>query len=284
MAGASTNSRVVANDGGGDSSDGINELLTPVSTLDEPVGETIMRDVRAVGAKLRAVLMPLDRSVSSVYTVASFMMLLPCHYLCNDAISLALLYHVTCNISHTPFLTLYKRSLFSKQPFGYVNVLQEEDVNPSIHQQNVLNQLRDWDLWGPLLICLSLAIILSAKAPTTQTSHVFTTVFIVMWVGATVVTINAQLLGASMSIFQSVCVLGYCVFPLTVSAFLIAILRKTWFGIFYLDLIWLALGLLWSTRVSSIFVGQFVKRERRLLALYPVFFFYLLLGWLILLF
>ena len=63
MAGASTNSRVVANDGGGDSSDGINELLTPVSTLDEPVGETIMRDVRAVGAKLRAVLMPLDRSV-----------------------------------------------------------------------------------------------------------------------------------------------------------------------------------------------------------------------------
>jgi len=79
-------------------------------------------------------------------------------------------------------------------------------------------------------------------------------------------------------------VLGYCVFPLTVSALLIAILRKTWFGTLWLDLIWLALGLLWSTRVSSIFVGQFVKRERRLLALYPVFFFYLLLGWLILLF
>ena len=62
MAGASTNNGVVADDGG-NSSDGINELLAPVSTLDEPVGETIMRDVRAVGAKLRAVLMPLDRSV-----------------------------------------------------------------------------------------------------------------------------------------------------------------------------------------------------------------------------
>lgn len=79
-------------------------------------------------------------------------------------------------------------------------------------------------------------------------------------------------------------VLGYCVFPLTVSALLIAILRFTWFGTLWLDLIWLALGLLWATRVSSIFIGQFVKRERRLLALYPVFFFYLLLGWLILLF
>ncbi len=79
-------------------------------------------------------------------------------------------------------------------------------------------------------------------------------------------------------------VLGYCVFPLTVSALVIATLRKTWFGTLWLDLIWLGLGFLWSTRVSSIFIGQFVKRERRLLALYPVFFFYLLLGWLILLF
>ena len=63
MAGASTNNGVVADDDGVNSSYGINELLAPVSTLDEPVGETIMRDVRAVGAKLRAVLMPLDRSV-----------------------------------------------------------------------------------------------------------------------------------------------------------------------------------------------------------------------------
>lgn len=243
---------------GGGSSDGINELLTPVSTLDEPVGETIMRDVRAVGAKLRAVLMPLDRSVSLI--VASYIY----------------------SYNSRTFVYSYTKL---QQPFGYVNVLQDEDVNPSIHQQNVLNQLRDWDLWGPLLICLSLAMILSAKAPATQTSHVFTTVFIVMWVGASVVTVNAQLLGASMSIFQSVCVLGYCVLPLTVSAFIIAMLRKTtWFGMLYLDLIWLALGLLWSTRVSSIFVCQFIKRERRLLALYPVFFFYLLLCWLILLF
>ena len=44
---------------------GMDELLQPVSTLDEPVKETIMRDVRAVGAKLRAVLIPMDRSVSS---------------------------------------------------------------------------------------------------------------------------------------------------------------------------------------------------------------------------
>ena len=171
-----------------------------------------------------------------------------------------------------------------KSPFGYVGVLQEENVEASEGQRNVLNQLRDWDLWGPLFICLSLAIILSLRAPTKQTAHVFTTVFVVMWIGSFVVTINAQLLGANMSIFQSLCVLGYCVFPLTVSALIIALLRVTWLGMLWLDLIWLSIGFLWATRVSSVFVGQFVKRERRLLALYPVFFFYLILGWLILLF
>ena len=48
----------------------MDELLAPVSTLDEPVMETIMRDVRAVVNKLKAVLIPLDRNVSffSLYT------------------------------------------------------------------------------------------------------------------------------------------------------------------------------------------------------------------------
>ena len=79
-------------------------------------------------------------------------------------------------------------------------------------------------------------------------------------------------------------VLGYCVFPLTCAALIITVLRPTPLGKLWLDLIWLAVGFLWSTRVSSIFIGQFVGRERRLLAVYPVFFFYLMLGWLILLF
>ena len=40
-----------------------NEFFAPLSTLDEPVRETIMRDVRAVGSKLKVVLLPMDKSV-----------------------------------------------------------------------------------------------------------------------------------------------------------------------------------------------------------------------------
>eukprot|EP00580_Thalassiosira_gravida_P005850 CAMPEP_0201654046 /NCGR_PEP_ID=MMETSP0493-20130528/45298_1 /ASSEMBLY_ACC=CAM_ASM_000838 /TAXON_ID=420259 /ORGANISM="Thalassiosira gravida, Strain GMp14c1" /LENGTH=120 /DNA_ID=CAMNT_0048130595 /DNA_START=176 /DNA_END=538 /DNA_ORIENTATION=- len=52
------------------SSTGTDDLLAPVCTLDEPVSETIMRDVRAVGAKLKAVLIPLDRNVSVFRRIA----------------------------------------------------------------------------------------------------------------------------------------------------------------------------------------------------------------------
>jgi hypothetical protein len=41
------------------------EFFAPLSTLDEPVKETIMRDVRSVGSKLKVVLLPMDRSVRS---------------------------------------------------------------------------------------------------------------------------------------------------------------------------------------------------------------------------
>ena len=40
------------------------EFFAPLSTIDEPVKETIMRDVRSVASKLKVVLLPMDRSVS----------------------------------------------------------------------------------------------------------------------------------------------------------------------------------------------------------------------------
>jgi len=67
------------------------------------------------------------------------------------------------------------------------------------------NALKDWDLWGPLLFCLILGFILSNEAAQ---------IFVIVWIGAAVVTINSLLLGGKISFFQSVCILGYCIFPL----------------------------------------------------------------------
>ncbi|CAG8749156.1 9646_t:CDS:2, partial [Racocetra persica] len=55
--------------------------------------------------------------------------------------------------------------------------------------------LRDWDLWGPLILCLTLSTLLSIGAQSQEVT-VFTSVFIIVWSGAAVVTINAKLLGS----------------------------------------------------------------------------------------
>ena len=69
---------------------------------------------------------------------------------------------------------------------------------PMQAEAETLRELRDWDLWGPLLLCLVLSIITSSGAPAGQRSLVFASVFVLVWVGAAVVTLNAQLLGGKM--------------------------------------------------------------------------------------
>ncbi|CAM9712994.1 unnamed protein product [Ascophyllum nodosum] len=180
-----------------------------MNTLDEPVSETIMRDLRSVGSKLKIVL------------------------------------------------------------------------NPSGDQEGVLTKLKDWDLWGPLLVCLTLSIVLSFTAPTDQGSLVFAAVFVVVWCGAALVTLNAQLLGGTISFFQSVCVLGYCVFPLLVSAVFCLILRLFGLSNAIVRVAIVIVGFIWATRASKVFISEIISDERKLLAVYPVFFFYTFISWMI---
>lgn len=213
-------------------------LAKPYSTLDEPIRETIMRDVRSVTSKLKVVLLPLQKS--------------------------------------NPLEYVYQTVGADENADG--TITQGED------QKQVLSALRDWDLWGPLIVCLLLSILLSFRAPSSQTSAVFAAVFMSMWFGSVVVTVNAKLLGGTISFFQSICVLGYCVFPFCLSALMILLLEKTPFGRVWIDIIWVAVGFVWATRASTVFIAQFIQKERRFLAVFPVFFYYTLLGWLVLLF
>lgn len=194
-------------------------------------------------------------------------------------------------------------------------------------QSVVRAELRDWDLWGPLFICMSLAVALSAEAHD-EASLVFSVIFVIMWVGAAVVTVNGQLLGGRLSFFQSVCLLGYCVFPILLAAgaciglntFLpagLAVILR--FVAVVVALLWALLGApqdpprvsfslsvctraalsvlttspsplsprlfimaVASTASSSFMTDAKFPEGRKLLALYPVFLFYLSLAWMVL--
>jgi len=74
-------------------------LNRPFSTLDEPVMETVMRDVRSVVRKLKVVVMPLE-----------------------------------------------------KLDLNYESLSMDDELKQTDTQKEVLNQLKEWDLWGPLVV------------------------------------------------------------------------------------------------------------------------------------
>ena len=56
--------------------------------------------------------------------------------------------------------------------------------------------LRQWDLWGPLFYTLLLSFFLSNSKDSNEMSKTFVLVFVLLWVGGVVITINTILLGA----------------------------------------------------------------------------------------
>ncbi|KAG2741238.1 Yip1-domain-containing protein [Suillus brevipes Sb2] len=127
--------------------------------------------------------------------------------------------------------------------------------------------LRDWDLWGPLLLCLCLGIMLSVNAPSNQSLGVFTSVVVIVSVGSLVVTVQAKLLGGRVSFFQGLCALGYCIAPLDIAALISCFVHVIWVGhlasVNFLD-------------------GTKIEPQRILLAVYPLLLFYFVLAWMIL--
>eukprot|EP00798_Chlamydomonas_sp_ICE-L_P002905 gene2905-4963_t len=133
--------------------------------------------------------------------------------------------------------------------------------------------LRNWDLWGPLIFMLMLASVLSWGE--SKSSEVFSMVFAQCALGAIVLTGNVILLGGDIIFFQSLCLLGYCLFPMCVAAIFCLIFKTVWVRI-----IALLGGLTWAAFATIPFIGSAVPEGRKALAIYPVMLLYVSIGWL----
>jgi hypothetical protein len=256
----------------------------PLNTIDESVWDTLSRDLRAVWTKMREVLYP-------KYLFGGSML--------DNATTL--------------------RGAFEGFRSGGLAGAREEvrnlagritDTENLLAQGNMSPGLRDWDLWGPLVFCLALSLLLSFNARAEQKSVVFSGVFAMVWLGEAVVTAQIKLLGGNMyvtlSVFplfpfrlpfaiplplvrlsffgakannpssfaQSICIIGYTLFPLVIAALLSALHLPTIARIpTYLVLI------LWSLAAGiSIMGGSGVVKNRVGIAVYPLFVFYVGLG------
>ena len=140
-------------------------------------------------------------------------------------------------------------------------------ITPRLYSQKI-EELYNWDLWGPLIFCFLLSISLSNE---NNESSTFVLIFTIFWIGGLIVTFNGQFLGANIGICQMICLLGYCSFPITISGMII--------GFFNVKVNWIKCLLvfftfLWSCLASVGFINSLVGRDKELITIIPVVLFF----------
>ncbi|XP_050440285.1 protein YIPF6 [Adelges cooleyi] len=147
--------------------------------------------------------------------------------------------------------------------------------------------LKEWDLWGPLMLCTFMAMVLQGTPGPMDVGDggpEFAEVFVIIWIGSIIITLNSKLLGGTISFFQSVCVLGYCLLPIVMALIacrFILMFQQTNFLFFIRFAISIA-AFLWSTYASIVFLGDSQPQGKKALAVYPIFLFYFIMSWLVL--
>ena len=84
--------------------------------------------------------------------------------------------------------------------------------------------LQDWDFWGPLILCLTLGLVLSWQKNSNNSGIIFIMIFAIVWIGGLIVSLNSQFLGINLSIYQCICILGYCMLAVVIAAIINLIL------------------------------------------------------------
>ena len=148
-------------------------------------------------------------------------------------------------------------------------------INPFISREEKYKQIRQWDLWCPLFLNILLSSTLSLN--TEDKSQIITLIFIIFWFGGVAIFLNNYFLGVKTSLFQILCLLGYCQFPLNIAAIILTIINFN----YIVRLIIVAIFFCWSTYSSSDYLKAITKQDKRYLVLYPCILFYLFLSWFI---
>lgn len=160
--------------------------------------------------------------------------------------------------------------------------------------------LKDWDLWGPLLLCTFMGLTLHHNGDGRVGPH-FAEIFVLIWLGSYVVGLNYKLLSlaptrrktsgknallASPSIFQLLCVLGYCLVPPCGGIILLKAIESVFtlqmHNLLYEKLfVGTLLGFIWPTVSAVRILSRYQDQEKRLLAIYPIALFYFIISWFI---
>lgn len=202
-------------------------------TLDEPVWDTIARDISSIGLKLKYILLP--KSETQVY----------------------------------------------------------------------MNVCKNWDLWGPFIFCTYIAFSLNNCGDECAGYHQsnFSSIFILLWIGALIIATNYKLIVNNslnkqqppesvenfvkqpfpMSIFQMLCLLGYCLAIPSIGLLILQILRiftTNTSKIFFAEklLIISIFGFFYPIFSVLKILNRNISDEKAFLVIYPIMMFFVLLS------
>lgn len=221
------------------------------NTLDESVLTTLHRDLATIGDKLLSILWPLRlrQSLMAAQKVSTRI---------HGRIT-------TCNSDYTPGTDV-------EDAIGSADASSQDE-----YSSETMKKIRDWDLWGPLVINLMFSLIITFlqssslsgddKAKSNEaSSQTFSAAFTLIWASLAVLSLNVQLLspvqqklengGVSngvlgLSFFQCVSLLSYSMFPIVVGG-LISVFVKFKFIRLIVNMIMLAWSLLCTSLIMAI--------------------------------
>ena len=106
----------------------------------------------------------------------------------------------------------------------------------------------------------------------------FIILYFIVFIGGFFASANITLLGINFSFLQGTSLLGYCVFPLIISALIVRLIG----GIKILNFLIVSGSAVWAILSSLGFIISLVEPKRKFLCLYPIILYYSVLSMLVL--
>lgn len=157
----------------------------------------------------------------------------------------------------------------------------EDSIDPNgadDYSNETLKKVRDWDLWGPLVINLGFSVIITylqgSSIDSNDSSGTFSAAFTLIWASLSVLSLNIQLLSPvqqkldngngmsngiiGLSFFQCISLLSYSMFPITLGGIISIFIKFKWIRLI-INLIFLS----WSMLCIILILGIVTNCKKR---------------------